>query len=78
MAKSNDDNWHIDGHNCNSVSTFNILWGVFINPLKEGGMGNLIVYPGTHHIIANVLKTEGPIFCYDGAKEKVPTFKINL
>ena len=51
-----DKNWHLDGWDYKNVATFSILWGTYINSLPEGNMGNLLVYPGTHHIHANVFK----------------------
>ena len=33
-------------------------------------MGNLTIFPGTHHVLADILKYQGPYFYYDGKKEK--------
>ena len=70
FAPSKDDNWHIDGIDYKSVSGFAMLWGSYINSLPRGNMGNLTVRPGTHHVIADLLKKKGPFFHYDGKKEK--------
>ena len=70
FAPSQDDNWHIDGIDYNKTATFNILWGSYINSLPKGNMGNLTVRPGTHHVIADMMKKKGQFFQYDGKKEK--------
>lgn len=31
-------------------------------------MGNLIVFPGSHYIIAKAMNEEGPFWTYDAAK----------
>lgn len=66
FAPAKDDNWHIDGIDYKSVSTFAILWGSYLNSLPKGNMGNLTVRPGTHHVIADLLKKKGPFFHYNG------------
>ena len=68
FAPTRDKNWHIDGVDYKAVSTFSILWGSYINSLPKGNMGNLTVLPGTHHVIADILKKKGPHFHYDGKK----------
>lgn len=78
FAPSKDDNWHIDGIDYNAISTFAVLWGSYINSLPKGNMGNLTVMPGTHHVIADLLRTKGKFFHYDGKKEKPkPLPKLN-
>jgi ectoine hydroxylase-related dioxygenase (phytanoyl-CoA dioxygenase family) len=49
-----------------------MLWGTYINDLPRGNMGNLLVYPGTHHTLADHLRKKGPNWMYDGKKEKAP------
>jgi len=63
-------NWHIDGWDCNSIAGFDLIWGTYLTPLPEGNMGNLIVYPGTHYSIAEILKKKGAkkSFWYDAQK----------
>lgn len=56
FTKVNQPNWHIDGLDYNGTMQFNVLWGSYINSLPKGNMGNLIVYPGTHHVIAKMMK----------------------
>ena len=70
FAPTRDKNWHIDGVDYKAVSTFSILWGSYINSLPKGNMGNLTVLPGTHHVMADILRKKGPHFHYDGKKEK--------
>lgn len=65
FAPSQDDNWHIDEVNFNQVGLFSLLWGSFINSLPKGNMGNLVIRPGTHHVIANLLKEKGKFFHYN-------------
>lgn len=31
-------------------------------------MGNLVVFPGSHHIIAKAMNKEGPFWTYDSGK----------
>ena len=49
---------------------FSMLWGSYINSLPKGNMGNLTIKPGTHHVIAEMLREKGSFFHYDGKKEK--------
>ena len=65
FARSTDDNRHIDDMNFNKVGLFSFLWGSYINALPKGNMGNLTVVPGTHHVIASILKNEGSYFFND-------------
>ena len=59
VAPSKDRNWHIDGIDKKKVAQFAMLWGSYLTELPKGGMGNFLVYPGTHHTIAHLLKTQG-------------------
>ena len=68
FAPSQDDNWHIDGEDEDRTGLFSVLWGSYINALPKGNMGNLTVLPGTHHVIADIMKKKGKIFLYDGKK----------
>lgn len=65
LAPVQDKNWHIDGVGYNKVGVFSILWGSYINSLPKGNMGNLIVCPGTHHVIADIFKNKGPYFYFN-------------
>ena len=42
-----------------SIAWFSMIWGCSLTPLPKGNMGNLIVYPGTHYVIANILRDVG-------------------
>lgn len=68
FAPTKDNNWHIDGVDYNTVASFSMLWGSYINALPKGNMGNLNIMPGTHHVIANMFKKQGKTFHYDGKK----------
>ena len=70
MAPTIHENWHIDGLDYNKTATFAALWGSYINPLPKGNMGNLLIRPGTHHVLADIHKKRGQCFQYDGKKEK--------
>ena len=70
FAPSIDNNWHVDGVAHDRVGIFGMLWGSFLNSLPSGNMGNLIVLPGTHHVLAHLFKTKGKCFHYDGQREK--------
>jgi ectoine hydroxylase-related dioxygenase (phytanoyl-CoA dioxygenase family) len=70
LAPTVHNNWHLDGEDYKSISGFSILWGSYINSLPEGEMGNLLVYPGTHHVMADIFRKKGAIFHYDGKVEK--------
>ena len=70
FAPCKQPNWHIDGIDYNSVATFAILWGSYLNSLPKGNMGNLSIKPGTHHVIADMLNKQGKTFHYDGKKQK--------
>ena len=59
LSASKGDDWHIDGIDKKTVAFFAVLWGSYLNALPKGGMGNLLVYPGTHHSIAHMFRTEG-------------------
>ena len=59
------ENWHIDDPGMD----FAMLWGAFITPVPNGGMANLIVYPGSHHVIAQFFRTKG-CFWYKKKKEQ--------
>ena len=65
FSPSIDNNWHIDGVAHNKIGIFSLLWGSFINALPKGNMGNLIVIPGSHHVVAKHLRN-GQFFHYDG------------
>lgn len=68
MAPPTDKNWHLDGEDYKNTMTFSLLWGSYINTANRSGMGNLHVYPGTHHVLADIFKKKGPIHVYDGKK----------
>jgi hypothetical protein len=65
-------NWHLDGWDYRAVMEMNILWGTYINALPEGDMGNLLVYPGTHHLLAHVMRHRGGHWMYDGRCQAKP------
>lgn len=72
-APSHDNNnWHLDGFDYGSCMRFNCLWGTYINSLPHGNMGNLLVFPGTHHVLAKHLRDKGPNWMYDATKQKAP------
>lgn len=73
LAPSQDTNWHVDGWDYNHVMGFNMLWGSYITALPAGNMGNLQVYPGTHHLLAKVFAKRGGYWLYDGKKEPAPS-----
>ena len=58
------ENWHIDNWDVMSIAGFDLIWGAFFSPLERGNLGNLIVYPGSHHKISQLL-------CNDGARNSV-------
>ena len=69
LAPSHDDNWHLDGFDYSTVMGMNMLWGSYITSLPNGNMGNLQVFPGSHHTNAHHFKTKGTKgFVYDGKK----------
>lgn len=70
FAPGTENNWHLDGWDYNLVMMMSCLWGTYINSLPHGNMGNLIVYPGTHHVLAKHLRDKGPDWMYDGKKQK--------
>ena len=76
LAQSQEKNWHLDGWDYKSVMMMSCLWGTYINSLPHGNMGNLLVYPGTHHVLAKHLRDKGPDWMYDGKKQK-PTPQQN-
>jgi hypothetical protein len=69
-CKRQDGNWHIDGWDCYGIAQFDMIWGTFLTPLPQGNMGNLIVYPGSHYTIADILKKTGAkkSFWFDARK----------
>lgn len=75
FAASRDDNWHLDGEDYEQTMTFSILWGCYINALPNGGMGNLQVYPGSHHVLANVMRKRGAHWAYNGKVRPAPTMR---
>ena len=70
IAPSHDKNWHLDGWDYKSCMMMSCLWGTYINSLPHGNMGNLLVYPGTHHVLAKHLRDKGPDWMYDGKTQK--------
>lgn len=68
IGKPTDTNWHLDGQDLNHVMTFPLLWGSYISAARETRMGNLHVYPGSHHVMADILKKQGPIYTFNAAK----------
>ena len=45
--------WHIDGTGVNGrVQTFNALVGVYLQQVPEEFCGNLVVFPGSHSLVA--------------------------
>jgi hypothetical protein len=78
FAPSNTQNWHLDAEDYNSVHTFNVLWGTYIVDLPKGNMGNLQVYPGSHHVLAHHLRTKGGTWQWDGQRRKKGAAKPSL
>jgi hypothetical protein len=66
-------NWHIDGLDYHYLSGFAVLWGLALSDVPEGNMGNLLVYPGTHHVLAKVFAEKGPYWFFDSAKGEKQT-----
>ena len=65
VSPSKDKNWHVDG--CDHKKTtayFAMLWGSYLTKLPKGGMGNFVVYPGTHHAVAHLFRTQGASILY--------------
>jgi ectoine hydroxylase-related dioxygenase (phytanoyl-CoA dioxygenase family) len=52
-------NWHIDGWDVMQIAHFDLIWGTFLSPLQRGNLGNLIVYPGSHHCVSQFLREKG-------------------
>ena len=59
LAPCANGNWHVDGWDVMSIASFDIIWGTYLTPLPRSNMGNLIVYPGTHHVIQKLLIDKG-------------------
>ena len=53
------ENWHVDGWDVMRIASFDVIWGGFLSPLQRGNLGNIIVYPGSHHKISQFLRYEG-------------------
>ena len=50
----------LDGHGSGTPSTFSLLVGVLITDQREADGGNLWVWPGTHRLAAEFLRSHGP------------------
>eukprot|EP01064_Diplonema_japonicum_P024222 TRINITY_DN3473_c0_g1_i2.p1 TRINITY_DN3473_c0_g1~~TRINITY_DN3473_c0_g1_i2.p1 ORF type:complete len:489 (+),score=39.52 TRINITY_DN3473_c0_g1_i2:62-1468(+) len=48
--------WHIDGIDKGKHSAFTLLVGIALTDCVEPNNGNLIVYPGSHHVLLPLLK----------------------
>eukprot|EP00928_Gymnodinium_smaydae_P008261 TRINITY_DN13002_c1_g1_i1.p1 TRINITY_DN13002_c1_g1~~TRINITY_DN13002_c1_g1_i1.p1 ORF type:complete len:899 (-),score=91.01 TRINITY_DN13002_c1_g1_i1:34-2730(-) len=61
VASCPHPNWHIDGQSSGQVAphSFDLLIGTYINGLPRGGMGNLILYPGSHVVAHDLMKEKG-------------------
>lgn len=68
FASHDSHSWHIDGENANDNYTFSALWGTYLDDLPQGGMGNLIVFPGMHHIMMKAMNAEGRFWTQNAAK----------
>ena len=47
-----------------------MLWGSYITNLPKGNMGNFLLYPGTHHVIAHILRTKGQTYYLNNLSNK--------
>ena len=56
---NNEHHWHVDGMEHYGLAHFNLIWGAFLSDLPMGNMGNLIVFPGSHHVIHERLRDKG-------------------
>ena len=52
-------NWQIDGWDIPSIAWFSLIWRCSLTSEPKGNMGNLIVYPGSHYVIGEILKNSG-------------------
>lgn len=51
--------WHIDGMDRDRFAPFSLLCGVMLSDTLEADMGQLIVYPRTHLMLAERIRREG-------------------
>ena len=54
-----------------------MLWGSYISNIPKGNMGNLLIYPGTHHTIASQLK-KGQNQFFDKINDKKPEDTLHI
>jgi hypothetical protein len=68
------ENWHVVGWDVMEIAAYSLLWGTFLSPLQRGNLGNLIVYPGSHHCISKLLLERGArnSVWYDSRKGEGP------
>eukprot|EP00468_Gymnochlora_sp_CCMP2014_P008868 CAMPEP_0167758544 /NCGR_PEP_ID=MMETSP0110_2-20121227/10526_1 /TAXON_ID=629695 /ORGANISM="Gymnochlora sp., Strain CCMP2014" /LENGTH=494 /DNA_ID=CAMNT_0007644829 /DNA_START=83 /DNA_END=1567 /DNA_ORIENTATION=- len=78
VAKCENANWHIDGENNGMTMVFSCLWGSYINALPNGNMGNLLVYPGSHHVLAHQMQTKNTSSVWKGGRKPSSLYKQNV
>lgn len=54
-TSSNPPMWHTDGLRQGKLHPFSLLIGICLSDVNEDNAGNLLCYPGTHHLISQCI-----------------------
>eukprot|EP01064_Diplonema_japonicum_P018468 TRINITY_DN2714_c4_g1_i1.p1 TRINITY_DN2714_c4_g1~~TRINITY_DN2714_c4_g1_i1.p1 ORF type:complete len:453 (+),score=64.17 TRINITY_DN2714_c4_g1_i1:50-1360(+) len=55
VCKEYKKHWHIDGIDEGLHSSFTLLVGITLTPALNANMGNLLVWPGSHHVLCPLM-----------------------
>ena len=73
FAPAHTPNWHQDGEAHKAAwPPFNVLTAAYFSDSPHGQMGNLVVYPGSHHVLWNHYREKGTSwFCHMARGEQL-------